>query len=216
MTVMSMQSADGSSCVFVNNIPTESQSKGKIQKIDLKTQTFGGMLTGVCVATSFCHDSDQEWVGKEYQYCSFGVLDSKTHKNTENDIYKRRCELLGKQESKKIYIHLIDIRSITFFKNVCKRQKNWMDLSELSNEKLTIFIKWPDDRYCQPNYPYHMSVIPLYNLSAHCKRQKSHTWDIGLNLFCSISSPQIRLLHKQNKPSESSILAVPWCPPLGV
>lgn len=102
MTVISMLSGDGRSCVFVNNIPTESQNKGKIQKISLKTPTLGGILTGICVMTSFCHDCD---VGEEYQYCSFWVLDSNTHKNTGN-IYKSRCESVGKQESIYIFRHL--------------------------------------------------------------------------------------------------------------
>lgn len=59
-----------------------------------------------------------------------------------------------------------------------KKKKNLMDRSELSNLKLIIFIKWPDDSYRQPNYPYHISVIPLNNLSDKTARDINPTLGI--------------------------------------
>lgn len=53
--------------------------------------------------------------------------------------------------------------------------KDWTSLTELSNQELIIFIKCPDDSHHQPNYPYHISVILLENLSANRKRRNSHT-----------------------------------------
>lgn len=70
-------------------------------------------------------------------------------------------------------------------------------LTELSKWKLIIFIKWPDDSYRRPNYPYHISVTPLQSLSANRRTLNSHAGKkkIELNLFCPISGRTDRLPH---------------------